>query len=101
MEKHELWSDAWILHYGSALPHIMCFLFGRSMTKKSMKLDHQTCQVWSSVTFGCPQNWRPLWRATNFYTLSAFRLWRVTDFQTLSTFRVMRWPSGRAFQKRA
>lgn len=101
MERHELRSDAWILHYGNPHPLMMYILFGRSMTKKLMKMDHQTCQVWSCATFGCSQNWRPLCRATNFYTLSAFRLWRVTDFQTLSAFRAMVWPSGRAFQKRA
>jgi hypothetical protein len=41
-------------------------------------------QIWPRATFGCSQNWRPLWRAT--------------DFQTLPAFRDMRLPSCRAFQ---
>lgn len=43
----------------------------------------------------------PKLKSHKFLHIVNIQLWRVTDFQTLSAFRVMRWPSGRAFQKRA
>jgi hypothetical protein len=77
---------AWCLDLASW--QYTCSWRGRSISGIFLNWTiHYIRQIWPRLTFGYSQNWR--------------LLWRVTDFQTLPTFRDMRRLSCRAFQKRS